>query len=77
MAQTAQKLAERNVDVERTIYSAGTDLLNEIRDNPALADLPVAVFTGRELSPEEDGQLPPHRAQRGREGRGIAGAAAR
>jgi CheY-like chemotaxis protein len=36
---------------------SGFDLLNEIRDNPALADLPVVVFTGRELSPEEDVQL--------------------
>jgi len=36
---------------------SGFDLLNEIRDNPALADLPVVVFTGRELSPEEDAQL--------------------
>jgi CheY-like chemotaxis protein len=59
LVQTAQKLAERNVDVERTIYSAGTDLLNEIRDNPALADSLVVVFTGRELSPEEDAQLHP------------------
>ncbi|MEA2755866.1 MAG: hypothetical protein QOJ54_2155, partial [Aliidongia sp.] len=36
---------------------SGFDLLNEFRDNPALADLPVVVFTGRELSPEEDAQL--------------------
>ena len=28
-----------------------------IRDDPALADVPVVVFTGRELSPEEDAQL--------------------
>jgi CheY-like chemotaxis protein len=36
---------------------SGFDLLEAIRDDPALADLPVIVFTGRELSPEEDAQL--------------------
>jgi HAMP domain-containing protein/CheY-like chemotaxis protein/signal transduction histidine kinase len=36
---------------------SGFDLLDEVRDDPALADLPVVVFTGRELSPEEDTQL--------------------
>ncbi len=36
---------------------SGFDLLEAIRDNPVLADLPVVVFTGRELSPEEDAQL--------------------
>ena len=36
---------------------SGFDLLEAIRDDPALADLPVVVFTGRELSPEEDAQL--------------------
>jgi HAMP domain-containing protein/CheY-like chemotaxis protein/signal transduction histidine kinase len=36
---------------------SGFDLLNEIRDDPDLADLPVVVFTGRELTPEEDAQL--------------------
>jgi hypothetical protein len=36
---------------------SGFDLLAAIRDDPALADLPVVVFTGRELSPEEDAQL--------------------
>ena len=35
----------------------GFDLLETIRDDAALADLPVVVFTGRELSPEEDAQL--------------------
>src|SRR5947207_8233403 len=38
---------------------SGFDLLEAVRDNPALADLPVVVFTGRELSPEEDAQLHP------------------
>src|SRR5712691_3923940 len=36
---------------------SGFDLLEAVRDDPALADLPVIVFTGRELSPEEDAQL--------------------
>ncbi|MGE5269934.1 MAG: response regulator, partial [Thiohalocapsa sp.] len=36
---------------------SGFDLLEAIRDNPEVADLPVVVFTGRELSPEEDAQL--------------------
>jgi HAMP domain-containing protein/CheY-like chemotaxis protein/signal transduction histidine kinase len=33
---------------------SGFDLLATMRDDPALADLPVVVFTGRELSTEED-----------------------
>jgi HAMP domain-containing protein/CheY-like chemotaxis protein len=36
---------------------SGFDLLAMIRDDPALAELPIVVFTGRELSPEEDAQL--------------------
>src|SRR5207302_2800378 len=36
---------------------SGFELLEEIRDDQTLADLPVVVFTGRELSPEEDAQL--------------------
>ncbi|HVM84383.1 MAG TPA: response regulator, partial [Candidatus Binatia bacterium] len=36
---------------------SGFDLLSKIRDEEALADVPVVVFTGRELSPEEDAQL--------------------
>ncbi len=36
---------------------SGFELLELIRDDAALADLPVVVFTGRELSPEEDAQL--------------------
>ena len=35
----------------------GFDLLEKIRDDGALSDLPVVVFTGRELSPDEDAQL--------------------
>ncbi|HEY1300833.1 MAG TPA: response regulator, partial [Stellaceae bacterium] len=36
---------------------SGFDLLARMRDAPALADLPVVVFTGKELTPEEDAQL--------------------
>ena len=36
---------------------SGFELLEKLRDDPALADLPVVVFTGRELSPEEDAKL--------------------
>jgi CheY-like chemotaxis protein len=36
---------------------SGFDLLTHIRDDASLSDIPVVVFTGRELSPEEDAQL--------------------
>ncbi|UYN95574.1 MAG: response regulator [Enhydrobacter sp.] len=36
---------------------SGFDVLQEMRRDEALADLPVVVFTGRELTPEEDAQL--------------------
>ena len=35
----------------------GFEVLDEIRNDPALADVPVVVFTGKELSPEEEAQL--------------------
>ena len=35
----------------------GFEVLEEIREDAALAEMPVVVFTGRELSPEEDAQL--------------------
>jgi HAMP domain-containing protein/signal transduction histidine kinase/DNA-binding response OmpR family regulator len=35
----------------------GFEVLEQIRDNAALAEIPVVVFTGRELSSEEDAQL--------------------
>jgi CheY-like chemotaxis protein/signal transduction histidine kinase len=35
----------------------GFELLTKFRDDAALADIPVIVFTGRELTPEEDAQL--------------------
>jgi CheY-like chemotaxis protein/signal transduction histidine kinase/HAMP domain-containing protein len=36
---------------------SGFEVLEALRDSPELADIPVIVFTGRELSPEEDAQL--------------------
>jgi HAMP domain-containing protein/CheY-like chemotaxis protein/GAF domain-containing protein len=36
---------------------SGFDVLEQLRDTPKLQDLPVVVFTGRELTPEEDAQL--------------------
>ena len=35
----------------------GFDILERIRDIPDVSDLPVVVFTGKELSPEEDARL--------------------
>ncbi|HEY4922112.1 MAG TPA: response regulator, partial [Xanthobacteraceae bacterium] len=35
----------------------GFDVLEQIRNDTSLADVPVVVFTGRELSAEEDAQL--------------------
>ncbi len=36
---------------------SGFDVLEQLGSNPRLKDLPVVVFTGRELSAEEDAQL--------------------
>ena len=36
---------------------SGFEVLEEIQKDEALADLPVVVFTGRDLSPEEDARL--------------------
>jgi HAMP domain-containing protein/CheY-like chemotaxis protein len=36
---------------------SGFELLEHIREDDALTQVPVVVFTGRELSPEEDAQL--------------------
>ena len=35
----------------------GFEVLERIRNEEALSELPVVVFTGKELSPEEDAQL--------------------
>jgi HAMP domain-containing protein/CheY-like chemotaxis protein/signal transduction histidine kinase len=36
---------------------SGFDVLERLRDTPSLADLPVVVFTGKDLSSEEDARL--------------------
>jgi CheY-like chemotaxis protein/GAF domain-containing protein len=36
---------------------SGFEVLEQIRDDETLVNVPVVVFTGRELSPEEDAQL--------------------
>jgi HAMP domain-containing protein/CheY-like chemotaxis protein len=36
---------------------SGFEVLERIRDDAALCDVPVVVFTGRELSPDEDAKL--------------------
>ena len=36
---------------------SGFDILERLRDIPEVSDLPVVVFTGKELSPEEDARL--------------------
>ncbi|MEJ0070220.1 MAG: response regulator [Pseudomonadota bacterium] len=55
----------------------GFDVLEQIRENASLNDLPVVVFTGRELSPEEGRPAAHDRAQRGRQGCRVPGTAAR
>lgn len=36
---------------------SGFEVLERFRDTPSLGDLPIVVFTGNELSPEEDARL--------------------
>src|ERR1035438_7540662 len=36
---------------------SGFEVLERFGESPSLADLPVVVFTGKELSPEEDARL--------------------
>ena len=36
---------------------SGFEVLERFRDMPSLGDLPIVVFTGKELSPEEDARL--------------------
>jgi CheY-like chemotaxis protein len=54
-------LSERTVDCMVLDLSlpdmSGFDVLERLRDIPSLHDLPVVVFTGKELSPEEDAHL--------------------
>jgi CheY-like chemotaxis protein len=60
-AEALMALREEQIDCAvldlRLPDMSGFELLEEIRDNPALPDLPVVVFTGKELSPDEDAKL--------------------
>jgi HAMP domain-containing protein/CheY-like chemotaxis protein/signal transduction histidine kinase len=60
-AEALVTLREQSVDCVvldlRLPDMSGFELLEQIRDDASLADLPVVVFTGRELSAEEDAQL--------------------
>ena len=54
-------LSEANYDCAvldlRLPDMSGFEVLTQLRDSSTLKDLPVVVFTGRELTPEEDAQL--------------------
>ena len=41
---------------------SGFEVLEQIRDDERLADIPVVVFTGRELSPRRTRSCTPWRA---------------
>jgi len=60
-AEALRALRKRDIDCVvldlRLPDMSGFDLLAQLRDEAELADIPVVVFTGRELSPEEDAQL--------------------
>ena len=60
-AQALKALREEQIDCAvldlRLPDMSGFDLLEAIRDDPPLSDLPVVVFTGKELSSDEDAQL--------------------
>jgi CheY-like chemotaxis protein len=60
-SQALNQLKEQAVDCVvldlRLPDMTGFDFLESIKDQPLLSDVPVVVFTGRELSPEEDARL--------------------
>jgi CheY-like chemotaxis protein len=60
-AEALDALGEHQIDCAvldlRLPDMTGFDLLEVIRDDPALSDLPVVIFTGKELSSDEDAQL--------------------
>ncbi|HEX5236341.1 MAG TPA: HAMP domain-containing protein [Silvibacterium sp.] len=57
MAQVSEQQFDCIVLDLRLPDMSGFDVLERLRDTPALSDLPVVVFTGKELSPEEDARL--------------------
>src|SRR5262249_35850901 len=60
-AEALSKLGEQLYDCVvldlRLPDMSGFDVLEQLRDTPNLADVPVVVFTGKELSSEEDARL--------------------
>ena len=60
-ANALEKVREKSFDCMvldlRLPDMTGFDVLESLRDNPSLRDLPVIVFTGKELSSEEDSRL--------------------
>jgi CheY-like chemotaxis protein len=60
-ADALQSLTEENYDCVvldlRLPDMSGFEVLGKLRDNAKLKDIPVVVFTGRDLTPEEDLQL--------------------
>jgi CheY-like chemotaxis protein len=60
-AEGLAELRQGNVDCVvldlRLPDMSGFELLERLREDTTLSDLPVVVFTGRELTPEEDAQL--------------------
>jgi CheY-like chemotaxis protein len=60
-AEALEAIHEQGVDCAvldlRLPDMSGFDILEQLRDTPELNDLPVVVFTGKELSPEEDARL--------------------
>ena len=59
--EAIETLREQQVDSAvldlRLPDMSGFDLLEVMRDDPALSDIPVVVFTGKELSSDEDSRL--------------------
>jgi HAMP domain-containing protein/CheY-like chemotaxis protein/signal transduction histidine kinase len=59
--EAIETLREQQVDCAvldlRLPDMSGFDLLEVMRDDPALSDIPVVVFTGKELSSDEDSRL--------------------
>jgi CheY-like chemotaxis protein/signal transduction histidine kinase len=60
-AEALRLLAEQQFDCAvldlRLPDMSGFEILERLRDHPLSSDLPVVVFTGKELSPEEDARL--------------------
>jgi HAMP domain-containing protein/CheY-like chemotaxis protein/signal transduction histidine kinase len=60
-AEALEKIQSESLDCAvldlRLPDMTGFEVLERLRDTPSLSDLPVVVFTGKELSPEEDARL--------------------